>query len=78
MMDIPITMKNEADSRVTEWNANKLEAFKKMYDVERISAIIIDEISTVKPYMLSYLNARLQKACGPDKPFGGQGSCVAR
>ena len=72
MMDIPITMKNEADSRVTEWNANKLEAFKKMYDVERISAIIIDEISTVKPYMLGYLNARLQKACGSDKPFGGK------
>lgn len=72
MMDIPIIMKNEADSRVKEWNADKLEAFKKRYNVEKISAIIIDEISTVKPYMLGYLNARLQKACGSDKPFGGK------
>ena len=57
---------------MTEWNPAKLEIFKKLYDVDRISSIIIDEISTVKPFMLGYLNARLQKACGSNKSFGGK------
>ena len=49
-----------------------MEKFKLMFDVDKISAIIIDEISTVKPYMLGYLNQRLQIACGSNKPFGGK------
>merc|ERR1712115_88614 len=39
--------------------------------MSKISCIIIDEISTLKPYMLAYLNAGLQAACNSTKPFGG-------
>ena len=45
--------------------------FKNKYDMSKISCIIIDEISTLKPYMMAYLNARLQTACNSTKPFGG-------
>ena len=44
--------------------------FKK-YDMSKIPCIIIDKISTLKPYMLAYLNARLQAASNSTKPFGG-------
>ena len=45
--------------------------FKKRFDMTKVSCIILDEISTVKPYMLAYLNSRLQTACNSTKPFGG-------
>ena len=34
--------------------------------------MIIDEISTVQPYMLAYLNIRMQELFDNDKPFGGR------
>ena len=38
----------------------------------KVSAVIIDEISTVKPYIIAYLNARLWEALPDiDKPFAG-------
>ena len=55
------------------WNQNVLQALKNRFDrnVHNICAVIIDEISTVQPYMLAYLNDRMQKLFGNDKPFGG-------
>ena len=70
MMDIPIDCSKD-QQRVREWDERKLLMFKKKYDMSKISCIIIDEISTLKPYMLAYLNARLQTACNSTKPFGG-------
>lgn len=43
-----------------------------MYNVNKLSAIIIDEISMVKPWMLAYLDERLKEATQNfNKPFGG-------
>ena len=72
MMDIPTEFNQERQQRVHPWNGDKLVEFKKVFDMTKISAIIIDEISTVKPYMLAYLNARLQDACSSTLPFGGK------
>ena len=71
LMDIP-TEYQGGQQKVTPWKEEKLMKLKRKYNLDRISAIIIDEISTVKPYMLGYLNARLQVACCNDKPFGGK------
>ena len=43
-----------------------------MFDLSKIWIIIIDEISTVKPYMIGYLNARLQTAYASTAAFGGR------
>ena len=71
-MDIPIEFKKDAQQRIHEWDQEKLRTFKNRFDLTKISAIIIDEISTVKPYMLAYLNSRLQTACNSRLPFGGK------
>ncbi|KAL7552147.1 hypothetical protein ACHAWF_015363 [Thalassiosira exigua] len=72
LMDIPIEYKKNDQCRVKPWDENKLRRFKQMFDLDKIWSIVIDEISTVKPYMLGYLNARLQHACGSSAPFGGK------
>jgi len=78
LFDIPVIQKGKDEetkkSRIIPWNGDKRKAFKKRYDLERISCIVVDEISTVKPYMLAYLNARLMDLY-PDsggKLFGGR------
>ena len=55
-----------------KWDQDKLQNFLKYYDVDKISAIIIDEVSTMKPYMVAYLNTILQGAFQSKKPFGGK------
>ena len=56
------------------WNGDALQALKRRFgqNVENICAVVIDEISTVQPYMLAYLNIRMQELFGNDKPFGGR------
>jgi len=56
------------------WNGDALQALKRRFgqNVENICAVVIDEISTVQPYMLAYLNIRMQELFGSDKPFGGR------
>ena len=71
LMDIPRENKS-GQQKVKPWDDKKLMKLKRLFDLNRISTIIIDEISTVKSYMLGYLNNRLQVACGNDKPFGGK------
>ena len=48
--------------QIKPWNADRLQAFKQKYDVDHLSALIIDEISMVKPWMLTYLDERLKEA----------------
>ena len=72
LMDIPIEFNKSNQQRIKPWNKDKLRNFKRLYDLDRISMIVIDEISTVKSFVAGYLNARLQEACCCDKPFGGK------
>ena len=72
LMDIPIEFNKSNQQKIKPWNEDKLRNFKRLYDLDRISVIVVDEISTVKPFVLGYLNARLQEACCSDKPFGGK------
>jgi hypothetical protein len=73
-LDIPIEMSKQSGTskRVKPWDPDRLQAFKEKYDVDHLSAIIIDEISMVKPWMLAYVDARMREATQEyDKPFGG-------
>ena len=56
------------------WNTDELNALKRRFgqNVNNICAVIVDEISTVQPYMLAYLNIRMQQLFENDKPFGGR------
>ena len=78
LFDIPVIEKGDGSDQskynvIKPWSDEKRKAFKKKYALEKISCIIVDEISTVKPYMLAYLNARLMDLY-PDcsKIFGGR------
>ena len=78
LFDIPVIDKDGTEdikkSRITSWNEDKRRAFIDRFPLDRISCIIVDEISTVKPYVLAYLNERLMELF-PDckgKPFGGR------
>ena len=56
------------------WDTDELNALKRRFgqNVDNICAVIVDEISTVQPYMLAYLNIRMQQLFENDKPFGGR------
>ena len=56
---------------VSPLNESQLEDFKKIIGIHNLALIVIDEISTVTPQMLAYINARLQQATGSVRPFGG-------
>ena len=58
LLDIPIQRK-KGKQRVRGWSMKKLETFKNVFDLSNVSAIIIDEISTIQAYMLGYINVRL-------------------
>ena len=74
IFDIPTEFKKgDPMNRIKPWSDKKLQKFKLRYDIDNVNCIIVDEISTVKPYVLSYLDARL-RALFPesDKIFGGK------
>ena len=74
LFDIPVDVHiGLGDFRcVKPWDVDKLAEFKQKYDMTSISALIIDEISMVKPWMLAYLDERMKEATqNYDKPFGG-------
>ena len=58
LMNIPTEDRNFNPKRIDKWDEEKLRAFKNKYDIDNISVIVIDEISTVKAYHSAYLNAR--------------------
>ena len=63
-LDVPLEMNegNGTSTKVKPWDSDRLQAFKQKYNVDDISAIIIDEISMVKAWMLAYLDERLKEA----------------
>jgi len=67
---------NEGEKIVfRSWNGNKLNALKRRFghDFNNICAVVVDEVSTIQPYMLAYLNDRMQEIFQVfDKPFGGR------
>lgn len=71
--DVPINLVPPYVDRTCPWNPDKLERFKQNIDLDRLSLIIIDEASTLKPWMFAYLDDRLCQAAQKfDKPFAGK------
>ena len=71
LLDVSIQRKNDKQY-VRGWSMTKMETFKNMFDLSNISAIIIDEISTIQAYMLGYINVHLQEGTQKyNAPFGG-------
>ena len=64
ILDVPLKMNegNGTSTKVKPWDADRLQASKQKYDVDNISAIIIEEISMVKAWMLAYLDEWLNEA----------------
>jgi ATP-dependent exoDNAse (exonuclease V) alpha subunit len=56
LLDVPLEMNENGGStkHIKPWDTDQLQQFKLMYDMERLSAVIIDEMSMVKPWMLAY------------------------
>ena len=71
LMDIPTDFDKQSRQKARPWSKDRLSQFKQKFNPEKISCVIFDEISTVKPEVLGYLNHRLQEATQCDKPFGG-------
>jgi len=72
LFDIPINLSRQYKNETKPWNSDLLEEFKRKYNLDKVSTIIIDEISMVKPWMLTYIDARMKEAMQSDKPFGGK------
>jgi len=71
LMDIPTDFDKESREKARGWNMDRLTQFNQKFNPKRISCVVFDEISTVKPEVLGYLNLRLQEATQCNKPFGG-------
>ena len=71
--NIPVFEKGQK-VRYKEWNDDKKHALKRIFgqNIDNICAVIIDEVSTIQPYMLAYLSIRMQELFDNDKPFGGR------
>ena len=63
---------NFKDEEVVEWDEGRLLKFKQRYKLDKISCIIVDEVSTLKPSMIAIINHRLQQATQDFRPFGGK------
>jgi len=77
LLDIPTERRNregglDIKKVILPWSDAKKRKFIKRYDINRISCIVVDEISTLQPYMLAYLSARLMELFPESgKDFGG-------
>jgi len=78
LFDIPINLSKQYKNETKPWNSDLLEEFKRKYNLDKVSTIIIDEISMVKPWMLTYIDARMKEAMQSDKPFGGKALTACR
>lgn len=72
--DIPVFNDNNDVNVFRRWNLNKLQALKRRFghNIYNICAVVVDEVSTMQPYMLAYLNDRMQEMFQNTKPFGGR------
>jgi hypothetical protein len=77
LFDIPTERRNrkggvDIKKVILPWSDEKKKKFIKKYDINKISCIVVDEISTLQPYMLAYLSARLMELFPESgKDFGG-------
>jgi hypothetical protein len=77
LFDIPTERRNRKDGPdikkvILPWDKKKKLKFIKRYDIDKISCIVVDEVSTLQPYMLAYLSARLMELLPESgKDFGG-------
>lgn len=71
--DIPV-FKDKQTKDFGPWNPQKLQRLKTFLggDFHRICCIVLDEVSTVQPYMLACLNVRLQEMFQNNKLWGGR------
>ena len=71
--DIPV-FEDKQTKKLGRWDPTKLQKLKTLLgdDIHRICCIVLDEVSTVQPYMLACLNARLQEMFQNDKLWGGR------
>ena len=71
--DIPVFEKKQTRC-FGRWHPTKLQKLKRMLggNIHRICCIVLDEVSTVQPYMLACLNARLQELFQNNKLWGGR------
>ena len=74
--DVPVEMNesNGTSTKVNPWDANRLQAFKLKYNVDNISAIIMDEISMIKAWILAYPDEWLN---GPSKTIANIWRCCS-
>ena len=82
LLDIPTSSANtEEEDRdfnkldeenIVPWNKTKLLQFQNMFDLKSVSCVIVDEVSTLKPSIVAYINQRLQYACQDKRPYGGK------
>ena len=72
--DIPIF--NDGDRKeFGTWDPGKLLALKRVFDndIHSMCCVVVDEVSTLQPYMVACLSARMQEMFKRyDKPFGGR------
>ena len=64
-LDVPLEIMDIGtgmSKQIKPWNVDHLQAFKQKYDAEHLSSLIIDEISMVKFWMLTFLDERLKEA----------------
>ena len=63
-LDVPTEMSKETGTtkKIIPWSTDHLQEFKQKYDVKHLAVLIIDEISIVKPWILTYLDKRLKEA----------------
>ena len=73
LWDIPV-FKDKQTKDFGPWNPQKLQRLKTLLggDIHRICCIVLDEVSTVQPYMLACLNVRLQEMFQNNKLWGGR------
>ena len=64
-LDIPLEIMDKGTGmsrQIKPWNVDCLQAFKQEYNVDHLSALIIDGISMAKHWMLTYLDEHLKEA----------------
>ena len=63
-LDLPLEIMDKGtgmSKQIEPWNADRLQAFKQGYNVDHLSALVINDISMVKPWILTYLNEQLKE-----------------
>jgi hypothetical protein len=75
LFDIPTERRKcgvDFKKMILPWSDQKKRKFMQTYDINEMSCIVVDEISTLQPYILAYLSARLMELLPESgKDFGG-------